>query len=64
MYVCVCFGITDKQISNAVVENGVGNLRDLRRELGVAGMCGKCTTIAQAVIDDAIIDESLFKDVG
>ncbi len=60
MYVCVCFGITDKQITNAVVEQGVGTMRELKQQLGVAGMCGKCATIAQTIIDDVIIDESLF----
>jgi len=64
MYVCVCYGITDKQIKSAVVEQGVGGMRELKHELGVASMCGKCVSLAQSVIDDVIIDESLFKQVG
>ncbi len=64
MYVCVCFGITDKQIKEAVIENGVGGMRELKQQLGVAGMCGKCSNLAQSIIDDVIIDESLFKEVS
>ncbi|MAE59458.1 MAG: bacterioferritin, partial [Halobacteriovorax sp.] len=26
--------------------------------------CGKCINMAQQIIDQTIIDESLFKDVG
>jgi len=64
MFVCVCHGITDKQIENAVRENGVGNMRDLKKALGVGSQCGCCVQMAQSIIDTTIIDESLFKDVG
>ena len=63
MYVCVCRGITDKQIKEAVL-NGAGNLRELKKELDVASQCGKCVRMAQEIIDNTVIDESLFKDVG
>ena len=64
MYVCLCFGVTDKAIRAAVENNGVGNMRQLREQLGVGGQCGKCVAMAQQVIDETIICEELFKEVS
>ena len=64
MYVCLCHGITDKTIKQAVREGGVGNMRQLREKLGVGSQCGKCVQMAQSMIDSVIIDESLFKEVS
>lgn len=64
MYVCLCLGITDKAIKQAVLEDGVGNMRQLKQNLGAGTQCGKCAQMAQAIIDSTIIDESLFKEVG
>lgn len=64
MFVCMCYGITDTQIKNAVEQQGVGNMRDLKAKLGVGSQCGSCVDMASAIIDQTIIDETLFKDVG
>lgn len=64
MYICVCQGITDTQIKNAVSQKGVTNMRQLSDVLGVAKQCGKCSQVAQSIMDQAIFDESLFKNVG
>ncbi|MDN4500976.1 bacterioferritin-associated ferredoxin [Alteromonadaceae bacterium BrNp21-10] len=63
MYVCLCYAVTDTQIKNAVREQGVGSMRELRQHLGLGGQCGKCVQMAQELIDSTIIDESLFKEV-
>ena len=64
MFVCMCYGVTDKSIRAAVEENGVGNMRELRQHLELGSQCGKCINMAQQIIDQTIVDESLFKDVG
>ncbi|GEA10443.1 bacterioferritin-associated ferredoxin [Alteromonas sp. KUL49] len=64
MFVCMCYGVTDKDIRNAVQSEGAGNLRELRSHLNLGTQCGKCVQMAQEIIDQTIIDESLFKDVG
>ncbi|MGB3727041.1 MAG: (2Fe-2S)-binding protein [Glaciecola sp.] len=64
MFVCLCHGITDKHIEQAVRENGVGNMRELKARFGVGSQCGSCVQMAQDIIDTTIIDDSLFKDVG
>jgi len=52
MYVCVCKGITEKQIQDAV-EEGTTSLRGLRLQLGVASQCGRCADCACDVIKQA-----------
>ena len=63
MYICVCHGVTDKQIQQAVVEEGVGNIRELRQKMSLGNQCGKCVQMAQQIIDNTIVDETLFKEV-
>ena len=64
MYVCICKGITDKQVSQQVLDQGVGSIRELKKHLDVSSQCGSCTKVIQQVINNTIIDEGLFKDVG
>jgi bacterioferritin-associated ferredoxin len=53
MYVCLCHGVTDGQIRQAV-ENGAKRMRDLYLELGVATDCAKCACCAKEVLQDAL----------
>lgn len=64
MFVCLCYQVTDKDIRHAVSEHGVGNMRELKQHITLGENCGKCISMAQALIDNQIIDEGLFKDVG
>lgn len=60
----MCYGVTDKSIQAAVESHGVGNMRELRQHIELGAQCGKCIQMAQQIIDQTIVDESLFKDVG
>ena len=53
MYVCICKGVTDSQIRDAVCD-GATSLKDLSRELGVATGCGKCGQCACSVIEQTL----------
>jgi len=53
MYVCICKGITDKQI-RAAVAAGASSLLDVRRQLGVSSQCGKCQTLASQILLEAL----------
>jgi len=64
MFVCLCKGITDSDIQKLVLEHGVGSIRELKQHVALGSECGSCTKVAQMVIDNTIIDETLFKDVG
>ena len=49
MYVCLCNGITDRQIRQAV-EEGASSMRELRQQLGVCGNCGRCGPEARDIL--------------
>lgn len=52
MYICVCKGITDSHIKEAVAE-GATTLRAVRMQLGAASQCGRCAEATCAVIKEA-----------
>jgi bacterioferritin-associated ferredoxin len=51
MYVCVCHGITERQIQG-VVAQGARTLGDVQMTLPVGGCCGRCEDCAREVIRD------------
>ncbi|TVQ68464.1 MAG: hypothetical protein EA373_10640 [Oceanospirillales bacterium] len=59
MYVCICNGVTERDIHQAIDE-GAQNVRDLNKSLQVGGCCGKCVTVARSVIrsrqDEMLLD--------
>lgn len=55
MYVCLCKGITDQHIRDAVHEGAV-SMRSLNRQLGVAAQCSKCSRHAREVLREALLE--------
>jgi bacterioferritin-associated ferredoxin len=53
MYVCLCQGVTDGQIREAIYE-GCCSYRDVRETLGVATQCGKCACLAKQVVRETL----------
>ena len=53
MYVCICNGVTEREIRQAVTL-GVTTLHELREGLGVAENCGKCDGCARDVLRNAL----------
>ncbi len=53
MYVCVCTGITDHHIAEAVGD-GAASLCDLKARLGLGACCGRCAEFAQFILDEQI----------
>jgi len=53
MFVCLCNGITENQIRDAV-GSGVRSLNELHSCLGVASCCGRCADCAQQVLNETI----------
>lgn len=49
MYICVCNGVTERDIRSAI-EAGANTLGDLQRELGVASGCGQCRQETQCLL--------------
>jgi bacterioferritin-associated ferredoxin len=53
MYVCVCNAVTDSDIRKAVDE-GVRNMKQLRRTTGCSNACGSCSEDAAEVLQQAL----------
>jgi bacterioferritin-associated ferredoxin len=50
MYICVCRGITDKEIQ-AAAQRGVTSLEQLSESMGVGADCGVCQGHACRVLE-------------
>lgn len=66
MYVCLCKGITDSQIRQAI-EDGAETVGAVRQQLGVATQCGKCSAFVRDLIQETLAQPSsgdLFYNVA
>lgn len=50
MYVCVCNGVTDKDIQREV-DAGCTTVSDLTMRTGAGANCGSCVTLAETLIE-------------
>lgn len=55
MYVCLCKGVTDGQIREAMYE-GTTTVRGLCRQLGCATQCGKCKHQVREVRSEVLVE--------
>ncbi|WP_462159767.1 (2Fe-2S)-binding protein [Pseudoalteromonas sp. GB56] len=55
MYICLCHGVSDKKIEQAI-DNGARSMRDLSSELKVGSQCGKCCNCAKKILNQKLID--------
>ena len=53
MFVCLCFGVTDKHIKSAV-QQGCCSYRDVRESTRVGMQCGKCACVAKQLVREEI----------
>lgn len=54
MYVCICNGVTDRDIRKAA-DQGARTLDALGEQLKVATCCGRCADCARQVLHEAIV---------
>jgi len=57
MYVCICRGITDKQLIKSVDE-GATTMKELSAELGIGSQCGKCCQCAKKILNQTLIKQA------
>jgi len=57
MYVCVCHGISEKRLHQAI-EEGVCSFEQLQSCTGVATCCGACEPCARQVLDETLDSRS------
>jgi len=53
MFVCICRGVTDHQIKDAVC-NGARSLADVNKCIGEPTKCGKCQPHTQQIINTTL----------
>ena len=58
MYICVCKGVTDTAIREAV-HRGADRMRDLKTCLGVSEQCGIYACHAKEVLEQALMQKTL-----
>ncbi|MFZ5657271.1 MAG: (2Fe-2S)-binding protein [Pseudomonadota bacterium] len=51
MYVCICNGVTDRQIRQAA-EAGCRSISELTMRTGAGANCGSCVEMAMALLDE------------
>ena len=52
MYICLCHGVTDRHIRQAVAE-GAHTMARARRQTGLCSQCGRCGEAAREVFEAA-----------
>ena len=63
MYICVCHGITDRQIRR-VVEQGASSLGEVQMQLPVGACCGRCEPAARELIREHATQDVHETDVA
>lgn len=63
MYVCLCKGITDSQLRDAVAE-GSTTFKEVKQQLGVGVQCGKCIPLALAILAEETAKTALYYEVA
>lgn len=58
MYVCLCQGITDKDIRDAI-NSGCSSYKEVREALNIATQCGKCGCLAKQITKETIVEAQL-----
>lgn len=52
MYVCICKGITEKQVQEAVTSRISNNPKEILKSLGIGSDCGTCVEDAVKTLID------------
>ena len=58
MYVCLCHGIRERELRDAV-ERGCDSFEQLQACTGVSTCCRTCEPVAREVLDEALASRSL-----
>ncbi|MDA0149896.1 (2Fe-2S)-binding protein [Vibrio sp. LaRot3] len=51
MYVCLCHGVSDKKIRKLVLEEGISDIRGIKKCTALGSQCGKCIKQAKEILD-------------
>ncbi|WP_456296308.1 (2Fe-2S)-binding protein [Vibrio sp. AK197] len=54
MYVCLCHGVSDKKIKKLVLNEGITDVRGIKKCTALGSQCGKCVKQAKSIINETI----------
>jgi len=57
VYVCICNGVTDRQIRDAVA-NGCRSVAELTMRTGAGASCGTCLETAAAMLETSHVERA------
>ncbi|CAH0524490.1 (2Fe-2S)-binding protein [Vibrio hippocampi] len=52
MFVCLCHGVSDKKLRKLVIEDGISDMRTIRKCTSLGSQCGKCIKQAKEILDE------------
>lgn len=55
--ICICNGVTDREIISAIEENGIATFDELQEITGVATGCGRCKLRALDVFNAHLVEK-------
>ncbi|EOB4973578.1 (2Fe-2S)-binding protein [Vibrio fluvialis] len=55
MYVCLCHGVSDKKIKKIALEQGITDIRGIKRCTALGSQCGKCVKQAKEILSETIV---------
>lgn len=58
MYICICKGVTETVIHEAV-RQGAERIQDLKSCLGVSEQCGICACYVKELLEQALMQKTL-----
>ncbi|MDD1784351.1 (2Fe-2S)-binding protein [Enterovibrio sp. ZSDZ35] len=61
MYVCVCHGISEKTLKKLAYEQGITDIREIRKVTPLGSQCGKCVRTAKEVLQEVAIPSLVLK---
>jgi len=63
MFVCICKGITEQNIRDAV-DNGSESFKHLKQQLAVGSQCGSCVSDAKKLINEQLALTATYYQVA
>lgn len=64
MYVCLCNGVSDKKIRQAVRQFQPQSFQQLRKFIPVGNQCGKCVRAAREIMHEELLQIPEFKEIA
>ncbi|MDW6091110.1 (2Fe-2S)-binding protein [Vibrio rhizosphaerae] len=62
MIVCLCHSVSDKKLRQLVLEEGISDMKGIRRCTALGSQCGKCVRHAKDILNETVASQ--YKQVS